>query len=66
MFKKTYLVKLIFHPLIRTPTCAYQKVGNVSFNENFVQIDGDLLGTYKMNDPQNKYVNLAETCINDN
>ena len=52
--------------MIRTPTCAYQKVGNVSFNENFVYIDGDLLGTYKMNDPQNKYVNLAETCINDN
>ena len=66
MFKKTYLVKLIFHPLIRTPTCVYQKVGNVSFNENFVYIDGDLLGTYKMNDPQNKYVNLAKTCINDN
>ena len=63
---KTYLVKLIFHPLIRTPTCVYQKVGNVSFNENFVYIDGDLLGTYKMNDPQNKYVNLAKTCINDN
>ena len=41
---------------MRTRTCAYQGVRNISFSENF---------TYALNDPQNCFEKIACSCFYD-